>query len=508
MPKDAVDLEDLNATNLAMGTVPPGRLGTGTTSTATFLRGDSAWTAPAPPAAGADTQVQYNAAGVLGASPNLTFNYTTSTLTATTLVGSGAGITNLNASNLASGTVALARLGSGTASTSTFLRGDGSWQAAPLTPPAGSNTAVQINNGGVFGGNLNFIFNPGSTPPLVALNGTLESIPVSGPGFRYCDTGANLKGGITAYGTAFGTLAVPCACGRLTFDPNHAASNNSYSGASTTTLYYLPCNGAYVTLWNSNLNDFENIRIPDAGWSLVYGGVANSMCDAFILNNLDGTAQLVFGAVWTNNNTRAVALTSPINGMLFSSANKNGRYVGSLYTQAAGQSADTPALRLLWNAHNQIPRKFFYAYPGTNWQYSVPTGSTVYVRPVNNDNNAKIWWVIGLINTSMGTAGVPWLSVDSAQLFNTSGMANVSTLAGVALDANNPTSWSNEIQSQCNTANFAMLWNRFCPTTQLSNPGLHSLTLVESTQNNSGVTGGPWFYANSASCCISGFIWC
>lgn len=42
----------------------------------------------------------------------------------------GSQVTALNATNLATGTVATARLGTGTASSSNFLRGDGSWQAA------------------------------------------------------------------------------------------------------------------------------------------------------------------------------------------------------------------------------------------------------------------------------------------------------------------------------------------------------------------------------------------
>ena len=89
----------------------------------------------------------------------------TGTLTAGNISGNGSGLTSLNASNISSGTVAAARLGSGSSITTKFLRGDNTWQ----TVSSGSNpnnATITLSAGTNLSGGGNFTTNQSSNETI------------------------------------------------------------------------------------------------------------------------------------------------------------------------------------------------------------------------------------------------------------------------------------------------------------------------------------------------------
>jgi hypothetical protein len=65
--------------------------------------------------------------------------------------GSGASLTALNASNISTGTVATARLASGTANSTTYLRGDQTWSTVPVNGVAKAWAQFTPSSGSIAG---------------------------------------------------------------------------------------------------------------------------------------------------------------------------------------------------------------------------------------------------------------------------------------------------------------------------------------------------------------------
>lgn len=220
------------------------------------------------------------------------------------------------------------------------------------------------------------------------------------------------------------------ANGRITTESGVPVSTSDRSAQST--IYYTPYNGNRIALFDGH------------GWrihtfterSLALSGLTSGKnYDVFLYNN-SGTLTLELSAAWTNDTTRADALTTQ-DGITVKSGSTTRRWLGTIRTtgttttqdSGGGSTTQVGGKRFVWNAYNQVPR-FSRVHDTTdNWAYTTATirvanGATAPLNCVEYVTGDAATLVVGssqsaafLQNNSTNNA-ISGIGVDSTSAFS------------------------------------------------------------------------------------------
>ena len=213
-----------------------------------------------------------------------------------------------------------------------------------------------------------------SLPDLADL---LEMVDVSDT--TMAATGTNRKATLARL---LGTL-FPAICeGRLTLESGVGFSTSDQTAKST--LYFTPINGNRVSLYDGTrwqLYVFTERSLALSGLT------SGKNYDVFLYDNA-GTLTLELSAAWTNDSTRADALTTQ-DGISVKSGSTTRRYLGTIRTTGTTTTEDSVANRLVWNKYNQQERR------ANKSSTSSHTYNSATVRSWNNDATVRCAFVVG-----------------------------------------------------------------------------------------------------------------
>lgn len=225
------NITGLNASNLASGTVPTARLGTGTANTSTFLRGDQTWSVVTAPNNGtltmavAGTGLSGSATFTADQAGNTTFTVTsnaTNANTANTLVARDA------SGNFSAGTITAAL--SGNASTATNadqLDGQhGSYYQPASTAITTSNIGSQSVNYATTSGNGGVTSVNGQTGAVTVTSGMTITNDVATATSVYPAWTASTSGSVSGFSVSSTKISLVPSTGTLTSAGNFVANSD------------------------------------------------------------------------------------------------------------------------------------------------------------------------------------------------------------------------------------------------------------------------------------------
>lgn len=186
----------------------------------------------------------------------------------------------------------------------------------------------------------------------------------------------------------FGGLLTRAAFGyRLTTESGVPISTSDRSAQST--IYLTPDPAStfcrLVSLYDgTRWKLYTNAEVSLALSSLTSG----KNYDVFLYDNA-GTLTLELSAAWTNDTTRADALTTQ-DGIYVKSGATTRRYAGTIRTTGTTTTEDSQTKRFVWNLHNQVRREMVRLETSGSWSYSSTT-----IRQANASTANQLAFVCG-----------------------------------------------------------------------------------------------------------------
>lgn len=280
-----------------------------------------------------------------------------------------------------------------------------------------------------------------------------------------------------------GTLALVSgmADGRLTLTTAVPITTTDVTAA--TSVYYTPYKGNKIALYTGTLW----VQYTFTEMTLALGTLTASRPYDVFLDYNDG-APLLVSLAWTNDTTRATALTTQ-DGVYVKTGDTQQRYLGTFYTTSTTTTEDSLANRYLWNYYNRVNKSMLKQDATASWNYS-----TAAFRQANNSTANQLNFVIGVSEDIVTAQSFSYVQ-------SSTGTART-VITAVGLDAT--TGFATGALGGYNTVSSSIIQTISCTFRGFVAAGRHYLAWLEF---GAGADTQTWFGSSSATG-INGNILC